>query len=533
MRADGILDLVGIVARIAALLAALGVASCGSGTLYVGADADCAGSACRDGDVDGAATDPCDTIQCPTGQSCLDGRCRTADQCAGVVCPNPGEVCDPRDGSCQSGAADDDGDGVTIAAGDCDDGDASVHPGASETCDGVDQDCDREVDDGFADADGDGFDVCGFGNPAQADCDDSDASAHPGGREECDGDDEDCDGAVDEGLDPRPCSTECGDGVERCEGGDWSACSAPGECDCSPTGAEESEGCGACGSRSHTCGSDLTWSEWGACEGESICTPGSLDTQTCGLCGRQERTCTAACAWPADWGPCTGEGVCAPGSLEAQGCGNCGRQERSCTAGCAWPVDWGPCTGEGECAAGTGGGCTTSCGSAGSRTCSADCRWGACAAPAETCNGADDDCDGQCDEGCRIGVHRSVNSFDHFYTTNLDEAGCCGYTIESANYFYISATEVAGTTGLYRCVIPSTGDHFVSTSSVCEEPSYVVTEGLMGYIAWGATCGAVPLYRLRSGEGDHFHTTSAAERDACVSGGWVDEGISGYVWTSP
>ncbi|MBX7196889.1 MAG: peptidoglycan DD-metalloendopeptidase family protein [Sandaracinaceae bacterium] len=35
-----------------------------------------------------------------------------------------------------------DGDGVAVSAGDCDDGDASVHPGATDRCgDGIDQDC--------------------------------------------------------------------------------------------------------------------------------------------------------------------------------------------------------------------------------------------------------------------------------------------------------------------------------------------------------------------------------------------------------
>ncbi len=49
---------------------------------------------------------------------------------------------------------------------DCDDADPDIHPGATETCNSLDDDCDGEVDEGlsttyFADADGDGF-----GNPA-------------------------------------------------------------------------------------------------------------------------------------------------------------------------------------------------------------------------------------------------------------------------------------------------------------------------------------------------------------------------------
>lgn len=41
-----------------------------------------------------------------------------------------------------------DGDGWTVAAGDCDDGDATVHPEAEEACNEVDDDCDDEVDEG-------------------------------------------------------------------------------------------------------------------------------------------------------------------------------------------------------------------------------------------------------------------------------------------------------------------------------------------------------------------------------------------------
>jgi hypothetical protein len=99
---------------------------------------------------------------------------------------------------------------------DCDDSDASVHPGAEEYCDGVDDDCDGSVDEGsaidavsfYADLDADGF-----GDPATAtaacsqpddhvadatDCDDSDAAVNPAATELCNGVDDDCDGGVDE-----------------------------------------------------------------------------------------------------------------------------------------------------------------------------------------------------------------------------------------------------------------------------------------------------------------------------------------------
>ena len=99
---------------------------------------------------------------------------------------------------------------------DCDDGDASIHPGAIELCDGIDQDCDGTADDNialqtyYADADSDGYGnlatsisscsaVAGYVTNHE-DCDDGDASIHPGANEVCDGVDQDCDGTADDGL---------------------------------------------------------------------------------------------------------------------------------------------------------------------------------------------------------------------------------------------------------------------------------------------------------------------------------------------
>jgi hypothetical protein len=109
-----------------------------------------------------------------------------------------------------------DGDGYD-ASEDCDDEDAAVHPGAEETCNGIDDDCDGATDedptDGstwYADADGDGYGDAGQTvegcDPGEGwteepgDCDDSEAAVHPGAEEICNGIDDDCDGETDEGL---------------------------------------------------------------------------------------------------------------------------------------------------------------------------------------------------------------------------------------------------------------------------------------------------------------------------------------------
>jgi hypothetical protein len=152
--------------------------------------------------------------------------------------------------------------GYSYTSNDCNDGNPSVHPGAAEACNGVDDNCNGSVDEGAAggtyyrDADGDGrgnpsvstqacsapagwvsnssdcndadaslpryfsqdSDGDGYGSIAvfgpapygcvppagysytSNDCNDGNPSVHPGAAEACNGVDDNCNGSVDEGM---------------------------------------------------------------------------------------------------------------------------------------------------------------------------------------------------------------------------------------------------------------------------------------------------------------------------------------------
>jgi hypothetical protein len=191
-----------------------------------GADEDCDGAAddadpsvepgslsawWADTDADGYGVgDPVYTCAAPLGHAGADGDCDDADP---TFHPGATDIsADGLDQDCDGadrcvGFWDEDGDGYgdpdnfvegcPLAAGtvgndlDCDDGDAAIHPDATEVYyDGVDSDCAGGSD---YDADADGHDVAGTGD----DCDDANPAAWPGAEEVCDGADNDCDGLAD------------------------------------------------------------------------------------------------------------------------------------------------------------------------------------------------------------------------------------------------------------------------------------------------------------------------------------------------
>jgi hypothetical protein len=135
---------------------------------------------------------------------------------------------------------DDDNDG-SLDVDDCAPLNPDVHPGATEICNNVDDNCNGQIDEGFRfypDADNDGY-----GNPntyvtecsgvAPAgyvsngdDCYDQSPNVHPGAVEVCNGTDDDCDGLIDEGA-GQPTITPSGT-VTICSGNSILLTSSPG-----------------------------------------------------------------------------------------------------------------------------------------------------------------------------------------------------------------------------------------------------------------------------------------------------------------
>ncbi|MBI5503061.1 MAG: FG-GAP repeat protein [Deltaproteobacteria bacterium] len=303
-------------------------------------------------------------------------------------------------------------DGCCVAVRDCDDGNPDVHPEGA-ACATTTVACTT---------------TCGSTGAATctAECLPPPAAACAPPAESCNGADDDCDGAADDGFacvrnDTMSCSTSCGSiGTGRCS----DACAAPAVEECG-TPAE------SCNGADDDCDAEI--------DEDLPCVQGmTVDcTASCGTTGRG--ACTASCAVP---GPaactppaedcnnlvdddCDGETdeldarQCAPGTTVAceTACGSAG--SGTCTDGCVPPSGAAcvppaeTCNGEDDdcdggtdedwpCAAGSAVACTTSCGSSGTGACSAACALpgpGECVAPAETCNGLDDDCDGAPDDG--------------------------------------------------------------------------------------------------------------------------------------
>jgi len=349
-------------------------------------------------------------------------------------------------------ADDADGDGYTVAQGDCADDDPSVHPDAAERCDdGLDQDCfagDLSCA-GLTDADQDGW-------PAEVDCADLDGDVHPWATERCNGQDDDCDGLVDEGNpDASPtCGEdegECSFGVEVCVNaagsvGDVQCLGAVGPVDETCNGLDDD--CDGETDNGFTYGDAVIGASCdgvGACgEGVVECVPGDDSAATCStnpngsaseasdeICDRFDNDCDGELnedAVDVENAGCSSVGVCgASGATIVATCS----QDTTAT----WTCDYSGvpdyeagteascdlldnnCDGFTDEAFGVGAGCdgddADSCLNgvvrcdpvdAGATTCDES---GASTA-VEVCDGQDNDCDGETDEIYKAGDDNTV-----------------------------------------------------------------------------------------------------------------------------
>ncbi len=155
-------------------------------------DHDCNGEEDQDNDGDGRHSISCD------GFDCDDTNPMIHEDMSEITCDGFDTNCDgslslvedaDQDGYANSGCV------ATGEETDCDDDDVTIHPGATETCDTIDDDCDGTWADGGADDDADGFlDIACSGS----DCDDLDAAYNPGESVSCTSEDFNCNGHPDE-----------------------------------------------------------------------------------------------------------------------------------------------------------------------------------------------------------------------------------------------------------------------------------------------------------------------------------------------
>ena len=295
----------------------------------------------------------------------------------------PGRTADAGLPACVDGDGDGYGEGAGCRDVDCDDGQASVHVNAPELCDGLDNDCNGAVDDGLVLPD------CGLTEGvcagARRRCVDGILAVCTGvesyGAEfedeerRCDGLDNDCDGDIDGHC---PCdqgSTQpCGQGVGECTQGIQQCPDGQwGACEGAVGPVDE-----ACNGRDDDCDGQTD---------EAIEGPGCA--LTAGLCAGARSQCVggafATCGateygpnFVAEEGPthCDEVDNDCDGSVDEGGCGCPDGSDRACG------LDVGACQpGSQRCTAGTWGECQ-----------------GAVVPGEEACNGADDDCDGVSDE---------------------------------------------------------------------------------------------------------------------------------------
>ncbi|RME25326.1 MAG: hypothetical protein D6806_08010 [Deltaproteobacteria bacterium] len=387
-----------------------------------------------------------------------DKDCKAGLVCKQNICIEPGtNDCDPpcpEDQVCRSGKCepitpnkDQDGDGFDSSA-DCDDLDATVFPadpttsapGGFEYCDGRDNDCDGETDEdcppcreGVVVDCGTDIGECTVGTQTCSGGKLGPCSGTGPQAEIPDGLDNDCDGSTDEGLpcnsgDTMPCGVdvgECQSGMQSCgEDGTWLLCQGamPGmekcnglddDCDgITDDGFMVGTGCdgaGLCGEGTYECSSQTSI----RCSTEP---GGSQDQSQQEKCNGLDEDCDGQT--DEDFGigeSCVGQGLCGNGVKECLNDNTAicstepgGSQDQSQPEVCDGfdndcdgdrDEDFGvgqPCQGTGACGEVEG---VIECADEQTTRCSTDPGGSQDASSPEICDGKDNDCDGETDEG--------------------------------------------------------------------------------------------------------------------------------------
>jgi hypothetical protein len=365
--------------------------------------------------VDSDIGTACDTL--PTGGDCLPGTYICSPP-SGLVCTGQydgmAEICDGRDNDCDN-QTDEGFANIACGTGVCRDSDFDVcvsgvpqscdpYDGATdESCDGLDNDCDGTTDEGVTQACGGYYNAttCHSGLPAwpacasAGECQAGTQTCVVGGSgtwgscvgsigtsvETCDGLDNDCDGQTDEGLG----GESCHDGTGECDPGEWRCVD--------DSGLFQLECCNA--EVSGACDIILQDPEDEDCDGLDNNCNGQYDEGLTHECGDSDGEClpgfaycdsdAAHAGYPVyDTDNCVGavgptDEVCDTLDNDCDGTSDeslsipCGSDVGACVAG---HIDCNSATGDfdGSCVGSTG-------------------------ASSEQCDGIDNDCNGQTDEG--------------------------------------------------------------------------------------------------------------------------------------